>query len=287
MTARAALAQGSRKKRTPDSDPMKTLTQGETRLPRPPIAADDVPIDNLPTRSLRRPTCNAFRSVEMTASKLARKQDDSKDGDGVLFSTLESAEAHVVGKVGEIVTSEVLDFPLDKNIYSEGDPGYDHQLQGTTLDTKTTRTDCSEPQLIVSAEDAPPADYFVLVHIVDGETARVVGFTDRKTVVEREARRWPGTHSNYVVGWDELYPPRWFKTLVMGRLVTGMREAEYVHERGCQLCGSHLTDDTEYLLSVDEEELQTTLALCDSCHCLLSAARDGGRVAEFQIYERP
>lgn len=266
---------------------MKTLTQKTTQLPNPPIAVDDVPVNELPARSLKEPTSDALKSVEITASELARKQDDSKDGDGVLFSSLESAEAHVVGKVGEIVAAEVLNFPLDSTIYPDGDPGHDHQLQGTTLDTKTTRTDCTEPQLIVSAEDTPPANYFVLVHIADAETARVVGFTDRKTVVDRESRRWPGSHSNYVVGWDELYPPRYFNSLVMGRLVTEMRDAEYIHERGCQLCGSHLDDDTEYWLSVDEEALQKELGLCDSCHRLLAAAREENQVSEFQIYERP
>lgn len=265
---------------------MKTITQEKTQLPRPPIAAEDVPLDDLPTRSLKGPTSNAIKSVEITASNLALRQDDCKNGDGVLFSDLESAEAHVIGKVGEIVVSDVLDFPLDMSIYPEGDPGHDHHLQGTTIDTKTTRTDSSEPQLIVSAEDTPPADYFVLVHITDGELARIIGFTDRETVVNREARRWPGTNSNYVVGWDELYPPRWFNSLVMGRLVTEMRDAEYIDERGCQFCGAHLDEENEISRYIDE--LDTEVGVCpETCESLLDAANDRGQITEFKLYERP
>jgi len=266
---------------------MKTLTQEKTQLPSPAIAAEDVPLDELPKRSLKGPTCDALKSVEITASNLARRQDDRKNGDGVLYSELESAEAHVIGKVGEVVVSDVLDLPLDTNIYPEGDPGHDHHIQGTTIDTKTTRTDCSKPRLIVSAKNTPPADYFVLVHIMDDKMARVIGFADRAIVVNREARRWPGTNSNYVVGWDELYPPRYFNSLVMGRLVTESRDGERIHQRGCQLCGAHLDDDTEHALSVDEDALRAELALCDDCHDLLAAAREEGRVADFQIYERP
>jgi len=266
---------------------MKTITQENSRFPRPPISADDVPTDELPTRSLKGPTPDALRAVEIKASELAAQQDDSKDGDGLLFSSLQSAEAHVVGKVGEIVSSAVLDFPLDTNIYPDGDPGYDHHLQETTIDTKTTATDHSQPRLVVSADDVPPADLFVLVHVVNDEMARVVGFTDHETVVNRSSRRWPGNHPNYVVGWDELYSPRWFDTLVTARIVTETRDSEFIHERGCQLCGAHLSDDTEYILPINEEELETELALCDSCHLLLSTARDEGRVNEFQIYQRP
>lgn len=260
--------------------------QDKTQLPRPPVTAEDVSLDDLPKRSLNGPTCDAPKSVEITASNLARRQDNSKNGDGVLFSDLESAEAHVIGKIGEIVVSDVLDCPLDTNVYPEGDPGHDHHLQSTTIDTKTTRTDCSKPQLIVSAEDTPPSDYFVLVHLTDGKIARVVGFTDRETVVDREARRWPGTKSNYIVGWDELYPPRYFNSLVMGRLVTEMRDTEYIDERACQLCGAHLDQDTETRQYIDE--LDTEVGVCtDICKSLLNAAHDQERVTDFKLYERP
>jgi len=266
---------------------MQTLTQTRSQLPRPPIAADDVPKEELPTRSLKDPTSNALKSVEIRATDLATKQDDCKDGDGVVYSSLESAEAHVVGKIGEIVAADVLDVPLDTNIYLNGDSGYDHQLQAETSDTKTTATDYSKPRLIVSANDTPPADYFILVHLVTDEMARIIGFTDRKTITSRSPRRWPSKRRNYVVDWDELYPPRWFSSLVIGRMVTEARDGAQIHPRGCQLCGAHLDEDTEYVLPVDEEKLETELALCVDCHELLSAARAEERVSEFQIYERP
>lgn len=272
---------------------MQTLTTTKTAgLPAPPISSADVPLSDLPTVALEESTSQApTTSITQRATEMARQRNDVKADEGTLHGSRDSVEAHVIGFLGELV-GETTGLPLDQaeHISPDGDPGWDHDLidHETTIDTKATATTrTSKPKLVVTAEDTPPADFFLLVHIRrDKGFGRVIGFTHRASLTNREPQRWPGHSPNYVVDWSELYPPRFITPLIIGRAVAETRGEDYIDEKGCQLCGAHLDEETETRRYI--EELGTNVGVCsDICISLLDAARDQGRVTEFKLYERP
>jgi len=271
---------------------MQTLTTSKTAgLPAPPISSADVPLSELPTVSLEESTSQVPTTpITQRATEMARKRNDAKVDEGTLHGNRDSVEAHVIGYLGELV-AETTGLPLDQaeHISPDGDSGWDHDLinHQTTIDTKATATSASHPKLVVSADNTPPADVFLLVHILRDESiGRVIGFTHRESLTRRDPQRWPGDSLNYVADWSELYPPRFLRPLIIGRAVTETRGEDYIDERGCQVCGAHLDEETETRRYIDE--LGTEVGVChDACQSLLDAARDQGRVAEFKLYERP
>lgn len=265
---------------------MYTINETGAKLPTPPISADEIPRDELPTRSLDDAIWGGLPSVRKRAERLAKEQDGCKPGDGVVYSSLGSEEVHLTGKVGEIVAADILGVPLDDDIYRDGDPGYDSRIGETTLDVKTTSTDYAKPKLLVAADDTPSADYFVLVHVAGPDTCRVIGFSDRETVLDKTPRRYPGQYENYVVDWDELYPPRFFRSLVLSRSVLENGDRDYIHPRGCQLCGAHLDKDQRVRFRIPS--LERDIYICSGeCHRLLKAAREQGALTDFAFYQRP
>ncbi|WP_459192057.1 hypothetical protein [Halosimplex sp. J119] len=265
---------------------MHTINETDGRLPTPPISADEITREKLPTRGLDDAIWGGFPSIKRRAEKLAKEQNGCKTGDGVVYTSLGSEKVHLTGKVGEIVAADILGVPLDNDIYPDGDPGYDSRVGETTLDIKTTATDCSKPKLIVAADDTPSADYFILVHIADSETCRVIGFADRETVLDKTPRRWPGQHTNYIVDWDELYPPQFFRPLVLSRSVLERGDRDYIHPRACQLCGAHL--DISQQTQVRISSLGRDIYICnDECHRLLKTALEQGTLTDFTLYKRP
>lgn len=267
---------------------MRTLTQTDDRLPTPPISSADVPIEELPEIDLDAVTYSAFgHGVKKKGKLVARKRDGSKADSGDLYGSCDRIEAHEVGFVGELVSGALLGLDVDEEVHREGDPGYDHKIGEHTIDTKATATDNPRPKLVVST-DVPPADWFVLVHLRTNEgTARIIGFTDRDTVQDRPSECWPGDSTNYVVGWGDLYPPRYFSSLVQALGVTRMIYDEFIDARGCQMCGALLESDIESRVYVDEAGLETELCLCPDCADLISAAAERGYATDFRLYQRP
>ena len=82
-------------------------------------------------------------------------------------------------------------------------------------------------------------------------------------------------------GWHN--PP---KVQLIGRAVTETRGEEYIDERGFQLCGAYLDEETEIRRYVDELDAEVSVGP-DTCKSLLDVASDQGRVSEFNLYERP
>lgn len=274
-------------------DTMETLTTTTTAgLPVPPFSAADVALSELPTVALDESTSQVPTSpLTQRATERARQRNDAKADEGTLHGSRDSVEAHVIGYLGELV-AETTGLPLDQaaHISPDGDPGWDHDLINNqlTLDTKATATTTTpKPKLVVTAEETPPADLFLLVHIRrDKGFGRVIGFIDRESLTNGDPKRWPGDSLNYVADWSELYPPRFITPLIIGRAVAETRGEDYIDEKGCQLCGAHLDEETETRRYI--EELGTNVGVCsDICISLLDAARDQGRVTEFKLYERP
>lgn len=270
---------------------MHTITNPQTRgLPVPPISANNIPRSELPTIPLDCGTSEITTSITRRAKEIARKRNSSKADAGTLHGPRDAIEAHEIGHLGEIIAATT-GLPLDQaeHISPDGDPGWDHSVlnQEETIDTKATATNAQKPSLVVSARDTPPADYFLLTHIVSEEDiGRIIGFIDRTSLTAQEPQRWPGENLNYVADWSDLYPPRFIKPLIIGRAVTETRDGDYIDEKGCQLCGAHLDAETETRRYIDD--LDTEVGVCpDTCQSLLDAGRDQDRIAEFNLYERP
>lgn len=271
---------------------MKYLNKTQPRLPTPPISTADVPISELPTVTLRGLlTPEAPKGAISEAAERSQQRDEIKADEGTLYGVRDRTEAHNIGHLGELATGFFFNIPVDTEVYQDGDDGWDHEICGeTTLDTKATETDAAKPKLIIEEGDTPPADYFTLIHIREDQsgvlTARAIGFTDYHTVVSQEPEYWPGNTLNYVLGWDDLYPPRFFNSLIKGRTILESEERHYTKPQGCQLCGAHLSDDSEYRLFVPS--IGQEIGVCrETCKPLLVAARNQGTLDEFRFFERP
>ncbi|QDX41807.1 hypothetical protein FQU85_13165 [Salarchaeum sp. JOR-1] len=248
----------------------------------------DVPVDELPEMPLDATVSQApFRGIDNRSQNKAQQRDESKNGRGVLYGTCDRTEAHKIGHTGELVAGSLLGLEVDEEVYADGDPGYDHQIGAHTIDTKTTATNYSRPRLVVST-DVPTADWFLLVHLRRQEgVGRVVGFSDRRTIKEQSPECVPGDTRNHVLDWDQMYPPRYFSSLVMAQGVTRDLYDEWIDARGCQKCGALLDDDCERVVHIDERDLETDLSLCPECADLISAAAQQGYATEFTLYQRP
>ncbi|WP_302079969.1 hypothetical protein [Salinibaculum rarum] len=267
---------------------MHTITDSNSQLPDPPISAADVPIDELPEVPLDAAVPQAlFQGIHNKSRQIARQRDESKTGSGELYGTCGRTEAHEIGHTGELVAGGVLGLDLDEKVYADGDPGYDHQVGDYTIDTKTTATEHSRPRLVVST-DVPAADWFLLVHLrLQEGVGRIIGFRDRATVQEQSLEYFPRNNLNHVLDWDQLYPIRYFSSLVAAQGVTKSLYDDWIDARGCQKCGALLDDDSEHVVHIDEHGLETDLSLCPECADLISAAAKQGYATEYTLYRRP
>ncbi|MFC7141835.1 hypothetical protein ACFQMA_18615 [Halosimplex aquaticum] len=228
-----------------------------------------------------------FQGIGNKSQQMAQRRDGSKKDSGELYGTRGRTEAHEVGHTGELVAGSLLGLDVDEEVYADGDSGYDHQIGDYTIDTKATGTDYPRPRLVVST-DVPAADWFLLVHLrIQEGIGRVIGFTDRETVLKQSAERFPGDKLNHVIDWEQLYPPRYFSSLVMAQGVTMDLYDEWIDPGGCQKCGALLNDDCERVVHIDERSLETDLSLCPECADLISAAAQKGYATEFTFYQRP
>lgn len=285
-TAQGCLAQGS--SLLGRGDNMHTLTDSNSRLPEPPVSVADVSVDELPEIPLDAAVPQApFQGINNKSHKKAQERDQNKNGQGVLYGTCDRTEAHKIGHTGELVAASLLGLEVDDGVYTKGDPGYDHQIGDHTIDTKATATNHSRPRLVVST-DVPTADWFLLVHLrIQEGVGRVIGFRDRATVREQPLECVPGDTPNHVLEWNQLYPPRYFSSLVKAQGVTKNLYDEWIDARGCQKCGALLSDDCERVVHIDERGLETDLSLCHGCADLISAAAQQGYATEFTLYQRP
>lgn len=269
---------------------MNTITEDNyPELPNPPISAADVDIEQEYEVPIDDSFTYSLHSYRKTAERFAEKRNGSKPTEGDLFGDRTATQAHKIGYLGELVVAMRLNLTFSMNISKDGDKGWDHTfysdiLSDLTIDTKTTATQINQPKLVVSAEDTPPADFFVLVHLRrDNEIARIIGFRDRLSIVSREPKMWPGQSLNYVLGWDELYPPRFFYPLVRNQAVLRSRDSgEGLY---CQNCGQLLFRDVEHRIYFDS--LEHEIGLCYECATLLEAAERVGNLKGFTLYERP
>lgn len=269
---------------------METITQDRfPQLPDPPISSADVIFEDCYRVSTNDRFLYSLRSLFEESKRIASMRDSCKSGTGDLRGSRTSRQAHEVGYLGELVVSQQLNLTFDREISQTGDQGWDHtfyaDLVDITIDTKTTATRTDRPQLIVSAEDTPSADFFVLVHFLpESARAQIVGFIDRPSLIDRTPKQWPSDSSNYIAGWDELYPPRFFDGLVRRQAVLRSRD-EGSGPTYCQNCGLILFDNVEQRLYIDD--IGQEIGVCPTCAPLLRAAQDQGYVTKFTLYKRP
>jgi len=126
---------------------------------------------------------------------------------GQIHGSQTSLDAHLTGTRGEAALAKYFD---GLNIYDLnvllpfGDGGEDFSLRGATIDTKATATGLDIPDLLVPETPAPKADWFVLAHVLDEATVRMIGMASRETVTNHSIRRAPSNRRNYWVPPEDL-----------------------------------------------------------------------------------
>lgn len=107
--------------------------------------------------------------------------------------TIENHERGILGEYAFGMVFGIAD-QVDTTIYEFGDPGYDFELFGQTIDVKTAKPQCTQPSLMVSASKDIVADYYVLVHQLHQRSYRILGSASAAIVDNAPIRRI-GTHS--------------------------------------------------------------------------------------------
>jgi hypothetical protein len=165
-------------------------------------APADVPLDRLPTVIL---TDDQLQDAQRIAE--ARNESYNEIDGGRVYGDQTSTDAHTTGAFGELVYATRYNAQIDDSVYARGDDGYDFTSGPLTIDVKTTGTHIDRPALIVPTDPEPIADLYFLVHRIEEEVGRIIGFATHATVVNRIAIPKPGDNLNYVVGQDELWLP--------------------------------------------------------------------------------
>lgn len=162
----------------------------------------DVPVARLPVIELSE---SEFERAEEIAG--ARSQSYEEIDGGRVCGDQSSQEAHLTGAVGEVAFASATGSRVDRQIYDDGDGGFDFRFGDMTIDTKTTATHIDRPSLLVPAKPAPEADVYILLHRIGTCTVQVLGYASRAVVTDRSPIRHPGKRRNYVIPQTELRLP--------------------------------------------------------------------------------
>jgi len=177
-----------------DNDPTEDKPLGPT--------AADVPLDKLPTVTL---SDDQLQDAQRIAE--ARNESYNEIDGGRVCGDQTSTDAHTTGTFGELVYATRYNAQIDDSVYARGDDGHDFASGPLTIDVKTTGTHIDRPALIVPTDPEPIADLYFLVHRIEEEVGRIIGFATHATVVNRTAIPKPGDDLNYVIEQDELWLP--------------------------------------------------------------------------------
>ena len=122
-----------------------------------------------------------------------------------------TTDNHIQGILGEFALAELLCIPnqVDTQLYENGDPGYDLQYRGYTIDVKTTNPRMNNPQLMVDCQKQLNADFYVLVQEVGARHYQVLGYAPRCIVESAPVKEFgtvPGYNRVRIVDQDRLFP---------------------------------------------------------------------------------
>ncbi len=86
--------------------------------------------------------------------------------------------------MGEFAVAEFFDVPeaVDNEIYEYGDPGYDLQIDGNTIDVKTVGPRANNPGLMINTKQTIDADYYILVQELNANAYRIIGYAPAPVV---------------------------------------------------------------------------------------------------------
>ena len=101
-----------------------------------------------------------------------------------------SIEDHIRGILGKFAIAKFFGAPekVDNEIYEYGDPGYDLQIDGKTIDVKTVNPRANNPGLLIDATQNINADYYVLVQELNASTYRIIGYAPARVVKNADVR---------------------------------------------------------------------------------------------------
>jgi hypothetical protein len=128
------------------------------------------------------PTVEISDAKRIPLSKLGTKR--ARDSPG-------STDDHIRGILGEYAVAKFFGKPkkVDEEIYEYGDPGYDLQINGQTIDVKTVSPRANNPGLMVDVRENIEADYYILVQELNANTYRIIGYAPGSIVKEADIHR--------------------------------------------------------------------------------------------------
>lgn len=102
-----------------------------------------------------------------------------------------SIEDHIRGIMGEFAVAKFFGVPdkVDDEIYEYGDPGYDLEIDGNTIDVKTVAPRANNPCLMVDENMDVVADYYILVQELNANVYRIIGYAPSNIVEHADVRR--------------------------------------------------------------------------------------------------
>lgn len=116
----------------------------------------------------------------------------------------------IIGKLGEVVISKILNLPVDFHIKTRGDEGLDFILNDTTIQVKTS----THKSLIFNSLGQFKSDVAILVQYVGNDKThaeldprfRILGWIDKQSFIDNHYRKNYGYGNRYVVDADILRP---------------------------------------------------------------------------------
>jgi hypothetical protein len=121
-----------------------------------------------------------------------------------------SAGINVIGHLGEQAIGQALGFPVDTTVLVGGDNGSDMEVNGTTIQVKTSQLKC----LIFNQLWQFKSDIAILVQYIGADKTKseedpmfvILGYIDKATFKEKHYRKDYGYGERYVMDAKDLLP---------------------------------------------------------------------------------
>lgn len=161
------------------------------------IDVDELPVINLTEKE---------NQIIHHIAKLRNLTYQDIDG-GQVVGNQSSFQAHLTGARGEFAVAKYFDglSSYDTNVFlPHGDGGVDFYLAGEKIDVKTSATDMDVPDLLIPKNRPINSDWFVLAHVLNPSSVRIIGICSKEEVTNHPIRRAPGERRNYWIPPEDL-----------------------------------------------------------------------------------
>lgn len=180
---------------TPVLDGQESDSEGRFGTPTPLVSVAELPSTSFPAIQI---PDNRYLPLTEHGTRRARHAS----------GTLQN---HIRGILGEFALANLLGIPdkLDTQLYENGDPGYDLQYRGYTIDVKTAGPRTNNPQLMVDSRLDVTADFYVLAQEVGARHYQVLGYAPGCLIERAPVKEFSTSYDNNrvrVMDQDKLFP---------------------------------------------------------------------------------